>query len=201
MFRGKIQLKLAADVGRSSGIEPSRHKSRFFQIWTMSAGVLSLPELPNCLRRLVQPLTIRQKRNEFDGAEKLNRIRVWPAQWPQLARRDEQRNIFRRAVQQLRHLSSKQPSGQIFRRPCRHRRLCYVISRSHLGIGLLQAIPSGQPRRAGAEAAHGWWERISTGVYQVTEMLDFFRRHCSVPRAVSKISFYPAQGLKAFRAK
>jgi hypothetical protein len=48
----------------------------------MPACILALPELSNSFRRLIQPFTIRQQRKQFDGAEKLHRVRVWPAQWP-----------------------------------------------------------------------------------------------------------------------
>jgi len=53
----------------------------------------------------VQPFTISQQRDKLDGAEKLHRVRVRPAQWPQLAGTDENGDIVRRAVQQLRHMS------------------------------------------------------------------------------------------------
>jgi hypothetical protein len=43
---------------------------------------------------------------------------------PAVARADKNGDIFRRAVQELRHLCSEQPGRQIFRRPRRHRRLC-----------------------------------------------------------------------------
>jgi hypothetical protein len=42
--------------------------------------------LPNSLCRLIQPFTIGQQRNQFDGTEKLHRVRVRPAQWPRFVR-------------------------------------------------------------------------------------------------------------------
>jgi hypothetical protein len=130
-----IQLKLAADVGYSTGVQPSRRKSRFFQVHTMTTGILSLPVLADGFRRFVQPITVSQLRHQFDGAEKLHRVRVWPAQWPQFSSTDENSDIFRCAVQQLRHLSSEQPGRQIFCRPGRHRRLCHVISHKSIASG------------------------------------------------------------------
>jgi hypothetical protein len=140
-----IQLKLAADVGYSTGVQPSRRKSRFFQVYTMTTGILSFPELADGFRRLIQPFPIRQQHDEFDGAEKLHCIRVWTVEWTQLTRSNEQGDILRRAIQQLRHLRSKQPGRQIFRRPrriaaCVMCCLRHVIRRSHLGIGILQGV-------------------------------------------------------------
>jgi len=43
---------------------------------TTTASILSLPELPNRFRGIIQPCTIRQQRNQFNGTEKLNRIRI-----------------------------------------------------------------------------------------------------------------------------
>ena len=103
----EMQLKLAANVGYLTGVQPSRCKSRFFQVYTMTAGIFSLPKLADGFRHLIQPLTIRQQCDEFDGA----------AQWPQFARSDENGDILLHAVQQLRHLDSQQPGRQILRRP------------------------------------------------------------------------------------
>jgi hypothetical protein len=74
--------------------------------YVITAGVLTLPELPDRFSRLIQPITIRQQVNQFHGAEKLHRIGIRPTQWSQLVRSDENGDIFRRAVQRLRHLSS-----------------------------------------------------------------------------------------------
>src|ERR1035438_1554277 len=55
----------------------------------MTPGILSLPVLADGFRRFVQPITVSQQRDEFDGAEKLHRVPVGPAQWrnfPALAR-------------------------------------------------------------------------------------------------------------------
>ena len=136
-------------------ISTNRGGHLIFDGQTIPTCIFPFPELPNRFRRFVQPFTICQQRNQFNGTKKLHRVRVWPTQWPQFARADENRNIFRRAVQQLGHLSSEQPGRQVFRRPRRHCCLRYVVSRSHLGIGILQAIPSGppSPRRC---AAGGW---------------------------------------------
>jgi hypothetical protein len=82
--------------------------SGLFEYETIPPGILSFPELPNGFRSLIQPFTICQQRNQFDGAEKLHRVRVRPAQRPQLASGDENGNIFRRTVQQLRHLCREQ---------------------------------------------------------------------------------------------
>jgi len=95
----EMQLKLAANVGYLTGVQPSRCKSRFFQVYTMTAGIFSLPKLADGFRHLIQPLTIRQQCDEFDGAEKLYRVQIRPAQWPQFARSDENGDILRRAVQ------------------------------------------------------------------------------------------------------
>jgi len=92
----------------------SKYLIRFFKGQTISPGILSLPELADGFRRLIQPLTIRQQRDQFDGAKKLHRVRLWSAQCPQFARADENADIFRRAVQELRYLGSKQSGRQIF---------------------------------------------------------------------------------------
>ena len=105
---------------------------------SLATGILSFPELADGFRRLMQPFPIRQQHDEFDGAEKLHCIRVWTVEWTQLTRSNAQDDILRRAIQQLRHLRSKQPGRQIFRRPSRHCCLRHVIRRSHLGIGILQ---------------------------------------------------------------
>jgi hypothetical protein len=55
------------------------------QHYNMTAGILSLPELADSFCGFVQPFAIRQQRDQFNGTEKLHSIRVWPAQWPQLA--------------------------------------------------------------------------------------------------------------------
>jgi hypothetical protein len=49
-------------------------------------------------RSIVQPLLISQQRNEFDGTEKLDRIRIRPAKWPQFSRSDEDGDISWRAI-------------------------------------------------------------------------------------------------------
>jgi hypothetical protein len=46
---------------------------------TITSGILSLPILADSFRCLIQPFTIRQPRDQFDGAEKLHRVRVTPA--------------------------------------------------------------------------------------------------------------------------
>jgi hypothetical protein len=126
------------------------------QGYSITLGILPLPKLPNRLRDFIQPLTVRQQRDEFNGAEKLHRIRIWPAQWLQFPRSDEQCDIFRRAVQQLRHLSSEQPGWQIFCRPGRHRHLCYVVRHRSIAFGhrfptSYPACPTAAPAlRAGA---------------------------------------------------
>jgi hypothetical protein len=51
----------------------------------MTAGALSLPELPNGFRCFVQPITIRWQPDKFDGAEKLHRVRIWPGQRTQFS--------------------------------------------------------------------------------------------------------------------
>jgi hypothetical protein len=61
----------------------------------------------------IQPFTICEQRDQFDGAEKLYHIWIRSAQWPQLAGAHENGDIFRRAVQELRHLGSQQPGRQI----------------------------------------------------------------------------------------
>ena len=53
----------------------------------------------------------------------------------QLARSDENGDIFRRAVQELCHLCSKQPGREVFRRPGRHRRLCHVVRHTSVIFG------------------------------------------------------------------
>src|ERR1035437_6914785 len=77
----KCNWKAAADVGYSPGVQPSRRKSRFFQVYTMTAGILSLPKLSDGFGRVVEPVAVGEQRDQFDGTEKLHRIRVWPAQW------------------------------------------------------------------------------------------------------------------------
>ena len=94
----------------------------------MTPGIFSPPELADGLRRLIQPLTIRQQREQFNGAKKLHRVRPRPPQWPQLACGNEQRDIFRCAVQQLRHVPRQEARRQIPRSPgCHRRRLSYVV--------------------------------------------------------------------------
>jgi hypothetical protein len=63
----------------------------------MPPGILAFPKIADCFGGLIQPLTIREQREEFDGTEKLYRVWPGPAQRPQLARADENRDIFRRA--------------------------------------------------------------------------------------------------------
>ena len=79
-----------------------------FGIDTIPPGILSLPELANRLGRLIQPFTICQQRHEFNSAEKLDRVGVWPAQGLQLARSDQNGDVLWRAVQQLGHADSQQ---------------------------------------------------------------------------------------------
>jgi hypothetical protein len=74
--------------GLSKGIERNGIR-RIFNSATLPPGILSPPELPDGFCRLIQPLTIRQQRNQFDGTEKLHRIGVRPAQRPQLPRTDD----------------------------------------------------------------------------------------------------------------
>lgn len=57
-----------------------------FGVPAIAPGILLLPELTNRLRCVIQPFTIGQQRKQFNGAKKLHCVRVWPAQWPQLAR-------------------------------------------------------------------------------------------------------------------
>jgi hypothetical protein len=66
-----------------------------FGVPAIAPGILLLPELTNRLRCVIQPFTIGQQRKQFNGAKKLHCVRVWPAQWPQLARSDKNGNIFR----------------------------------------------------------------------------------------------------------
>jgi hypothetical protein len=78
----------------------------------MTPGILLPPVLPDRFCRVVQPITVRKQRDQFDGVEKLHRVRLWPAQRPQLSRADEDGDIIRRAVQQLRHFTRQQPDQQ-----------------------------------------------------------------------------------------
>jgi hypothetical protein len=43
----------------------------------MTPGIFTLPELADGFRRLVQPFTIRQQRDKFDGTEKLDCVGIW----------------------------------------------------------------------------------------------------------------------------
>jgi len=108
---------------------------RFLGGQTITPGIFSLPELADRFCGLVQPVRVSQQRDESNGAEKLHRVWVWPAQRPQLARAHQDGDIFRSAVQQLCHLSSQQPGWQVFCRPGRHRRLCYVVSHTSIRFG------------------------------------------------------------------
>ena len=61
-------------------LQSNRHHRRIirvrFQIHTIATGILSLPELPYGFRRIVQPPTIRQQRDQFDSTETFHRVRV-----------------------------------------------------------------------------------------------------------------------------
>jgi hypothetical protein len=53
---------------------------------TFAVSILSFPELPYHLHRLIQPVTICEQRHQFNGAKEFHRIGIWPAQWPKLSR-------------------------------------------------------------------------------------------------------------------
>lgn len=69
----------------------------------MTPGVLTPPKLPDGFRSLVQPFTIRQQRDQFDGAEEFDVVGFGPPERPQLAGGHQDGDIVRRAVQQLGH--------------------------------------------------------------------------------------------------
>ena len=69
----------------------------------MAPGILAPPELADGFRRLIEPVRIRQQRDQFDGAEKFHCVGLRLAERPQFARTDEDGDIFRIAVQQLRN--------------------------------------------------------------------------------------------------
>jgi hypothetical protein len=52
-----------------------------FGVPTVAPGILSLTELADGFRRLIQPFTICQKCHQFNGAEKLYSVLIWPALW------------------------------------------------------------------------------------------------------------------------
>ncbi len=52
---------------------------KLFQGRTIAPRILPPPVLADGFGRLVQPFTIRQQRDEFDGAEKFHCIRIRPA--------------------------------------------------------------------------------------------------------------------------
>jgi hypothetical protein len=69
--------------------------SLVFQGHTIAPGILAPPELANGFGGLIQPLPIRQQPHEFDRAEKLDSVRVWPAQRLEFSCGDENSDIFR----------------------------------------------------------------------------------------------------------
>ena len=111
-----------------------RRSPRFYlDVQTMTLCILSPPELNDGFCRLIQPIWISQKGDQFDGAKELNRVRPRPAQRSQLARSDEQRDIFRRAVQQLCHLARQQARRNFLCRPSRQCQFSNVIAHFALG--------------------------------------------------------------------
>jgi hypothetical protein len=87
---------------------------------TFAPGIFTLPELANSFSRFIQSVTICEQRHQFNGAKEFNRIDIRFAQWLELSCGDEQGDIFRGAVQLLRHLCSCQSGRQIQCRPRRH---------------------------------------------------------------------------------
>lgn len=63
--------RCASQTASASGLQCDYHP--------ISQCILSLPEIADGFRRLIQPIMIRQQPHEFDGAGKLPRIRVRPA--------------------------------------------------------------------------------------------------------------------------
>jgi hypothetical protein len=70
---------------------------------TITARILSPPVLADGFRCLVQPIAVSQQRDQFDGAKEFHRVGFRLAQRPQFARTDENGDIVRRAIQELRH--------------------------------------------------------------------------------------------------
>ncbi len=74
---------------------------QFFQGQTMALGVLSPPVLADGFRGIVQPITLREQGDQFNGAKEFHRVGLRLAERPQFSRADENGNIVRRAVQEL----------------------------------------------------------------------------------------------------
>ena len=120
------------------------------------ASILSLPVLANGFRRLIKPLAIRQQGEQFDGAEKLDRIRIRPAQCRSLP---AVTRMATSSVEQFRSfatcaassLAGRSFAAQVVIAACV---MSSVIRQLFLGIGILQAIPSGPPPTR--RSAPGW---------------------------------------------
>jgi len=94
---------------------------------TVSVGVLSPPVLCDGFGCLIQPARVGQQSDQFDGAKEFHGIRSRLAQWSQFPRTDQDGDIFRCAVQELRHLTRQETGRQIFRRPSRQCRLSHLV--------------------------------------------------------------------------
>ena len=134
------------------------------------ASILSLPVLANGFRRLIKPLAIRQQGEQFDGAEKLDRIRIRPAQCRSLPAVTRMATSSGVQCSSLATCAASSRAGRSFAAQVVIAACVSssVIRQSHQGIGILQGALAGvRQRGAGAPRPLTRHRPAVQGIHQI----------------------------------
>ena len=145
------------------------------------------PKFSDLLRGLVQPVLISREPDHLNGGKPLRRIGGRIAKWRQLSSIHQNLNVMLCETKKFGSCRDVKTCRQISCRPGRHRRLCHVVSRSHLGIGILQAIPSAPPRPPALRAGgHGRACRVPS----ISQAPQSFGVLSVRPQRIVSLAFY-----------